>query len=184
MATLPDEIRVRFVHDSLPTGVLIELDGRPVTDPDDAYSLDDANQDDHDVVMRSSMVAVEAVLNALGYTLDERRGYLDGDLTMMRFFRRKDSDHRNLKLPRPLITDHPYQGLPDGLYCTYDCSDIDHIDFCNLPRSEHPPQPYPSARDPFGLLTDEDRERLHDDLTEMARQRRRAEDDAGGISMP
>jgi hypothetical protein len=92
MATLPDEIRVRFVHDSLPTGVLIELDGRPVSDPEDTYSLDDANQDDHDVVIRSSMIAVEAVLNALGYTLNERRGYLDSDLTMMRFFRRKDGE--------------------------------------------------------------------------------------------
>jgi len=139
MATLPDEIRVRFVYDSLPTGVLIELDGRPVTDPEDAYSLDDANQGDHDVVMRSSMITVEAVLNALGYRLDERLGYTDGDLTMLRFFRRKGSDHRSLN---------------------------------------------PSVGDPFGLLTDEQNERLHDDLAGMARQRRRAEDEAGGISMP
>ena len=170
MATLPDEIRVRFVYDSLPTGVLIELDGRPVTDPEDAYSLDDANQDDHDVVMRSSMIAVEAVLNALGYKQDERLSYIDidQDVTVLRFFRRK------------LNLDHPYQGLPDGRYCNYDAGDIDQIDLCNMPRSEHPTL----ATKLVDLLTDEENEQLRADLAEMARQRRRAEDEAGGISMP
>jgi hypothetical protein len=46
------------------------------------------------------------------------------------------------------------------------------------------PVPPPAVRDPFGLLTDEQDERVRNDLAEMARQRRRAEDEAGGISMP
>jgi hypothetical protein len=42
----------------------------------------------------------------------------------------------------------------------------------------------PPATKLVDLLTDEDREQLHNDLAEMARQRRRAEDEAGGISIP
>jgi hypothetical protein len=36
-----------------------------------------------------------------------------------------------------LKIDHPYQGLPDGRYCSYDSGDFEYVDFCNLPRSEH-----------------------------------------------
>jgi hypothetical protein len=93
MATLPDEIRVRFVHDSLPTGVDVEIDGKGGIAPPD-YQLDDADQDDHDVVMRSSMVAVEAVLNALDYKLDEHLSYveIDQSVTVLRFYRRKGGE--------------------------------------------------------------------------------------------
>jgi hypothetical protein len=41
-------------------------------------------------------------------------------------------------LGRAGVFDHPYQGEPDGLYCTHGgYADIDQVDFCTLPRSAH-----------------------------------------------
>jgi hypothetical protein len=35
------------------------------------------------------------------------------------------------------IRDHPYEGMPDGRYCTFDYGDDENIYFCTMPRSAH-----------------------------------------------
>lgn len=49
------------------------------------------------------------------------------------------------------IRSHPYQGLDDGLYCSYDYGGLDrvdsHVDLCDLPRSAHEEPKNPRVTD-------------------------------------